>query len=93
MGTTISQDHSVALQPTQAGADPCILFRRCREVSPSLDGRNIANTSPRFPVPVLRRSCCVPLQRQSHDVQVGVIVGRPLRGFLRVRYVYANNSS
>ena len=93
MGTTISQDHSVTLQSTQTGADPCVLFGRCREVSPSMDGRNIANTSPHFPFPVLCWPRCVPLQRQSHDLQVGVIVGRPLHSFLRMHHVHANNSS
>ena len=57
-----------------------------------MDGRNVANPSPRFTFPVLRWPCCVPLQRESHDLQVGVIVGRRLHRFLRVLYVHANNS-
>ena len=58
-----------------------------------MDRRSVAHASPHFPLPVLRRPCCVPLQRQSHDLQVGIIVGRPLRGSLRVLHLHANNSS
>ena len=93
MGMMISKDHSIALHSTQASADPRILFRRCREVSPSMGRRCLAHASPHFPLPFLCRPCCVPLQRQSHDLQVGVIMGRPLRGSLRVHHLHADISS
>jgi hypothetical protein len=63
MGTKVSQDHSVTLQPTQTSAYPCVLFRRRREVSPAMDRRNFTNASPRFPIPFLRRPGCVSMQR------------------------------
>ena len=93
MGTTISQDHSVAIQSSQESTYPSVLFRRRRQVSPAMDRRCTAHSSPRFPVPVLRRPCCVPLQCQSHDLQIGVIVGRPLRGSLRMHHLHASISS
>ena len=64
MGTTISQDHSVAIQSTQTSAHPCVLCRRRREVSlsPTMDRRCLAHASPHFPLPVLCRPCCIPLQ-------------------------------
>ena len=68
MGTTISQDHSVAIQPTQASTYPFFLCRRCREMSPAMDRRCLAHTSPHFSVPLLRWPCCFPLQRQCHDL-------------------------
>ena len=83
MGATISQDHSVAIQSSQTSADPCVLCRRRREVSPdspTMDRRYLTHASPHFSVPVLRWTCCVPLRCQSHDLQVGVIVGWPLHG-------------
>ena len=52
--------------------------------------RHLTHASPHFSVPVLCWPCYIPLQRQSHDLQVGVIVGRPLHGSLRVHHVYAN---
>ena len=93
MGATISQDHSVALRSTQASKDPRVLFRRRREVSPAMGRRCLAHASPHLPLPFLRRPRCLPLQRQSHDLQVSVIVGRPLRGSIRVHHLHANISS
>ena len=61
MGTTISQDHSVTLHSRQTSADPCVLFRRRREVSPAVGGRCLAYSSPHLPLPFLRRPCCLPL--------------------------------
>ena len=58
-----------------------------------MGGRCLAHASPYFPLPVLRRPCCLPLQRQSYDIQVGVIVGRPLRGCIRVHHLHAIISS
>ena len=94
MGATISQDHSVPpVHSTQTSADPCVLFRRYREVSPAMDRRCLAHASPRFPLPVLCRPCCVPLPRQSHNLQIAIVVGRPLRDSLWVHDLHANNSS
>ena len=93
MGTTISQDYSVAIRSRQASTNPCFLFRRRREVSPAMGRRCLAHPSSHFPLPLLRWPCCVSLQRPYHDFQVGVIVGQPLRGSLRVHHLYANNSS
>ena len=59
MGATISQDHSVAIQSTQTSAHPCVLCRRRREVSPTMDRRCLAHASPHFPLPVLCRPCCI----------------------------------
>jgi hypothetical protein len=64
--------------------------------SPSLPHDLHARTFERvqhFPLPILRRSCCFPMQRQSHDLQIGVVVGWPLHGSLRVHHMHANNSS
>ena len=93
MGTTISQAHSVTLHSRQTSADPRVLFRRRREVPPAMGGRCLAHSSPHIPVSVLRRPCCLPLQRRSHDLRVGVIVGRPLRGAIRVHHLHADTSS
>jgi hypothetical protein len=59
MGAKIPQGHSLALQSTQASPNSCVLCRRCREVSPSVGGRNIAHASSHFPVPILRRPGCL----------------------------------
>ena len=67
MGSKIPKGHSVALQPSQKGADSCVFRRRCREVSPSMGGRNITHTPPHFPIPILRRPRCIPIKYQSHD--------------------------
>ena len=93
MGTTVSQDHSVALRSAQASKDPRVLFRRRREMSPTMGGRCLAHASSHLPLPFLRRPCCLPLQRQSHDLQVGVIVGRPLCSSIRVHHLHADISS
>ena len=58
-----------------------------------MDRRCFAHTSPHFPLLVFCWSRYIPLQRQFHDLQVGVIVGQPLRGFLRVHHMHANISS
>jgi hypothetical protein len=63
MGTKISQDHTATIQSSQASADPYVLFRRRREVPPSMGSRSLTHTSTHFPVPVLRRPRRVPMQR------------------------------
>jgi hypothetical protein len=62
-------------------------------MSSPVGGRYPTNASPHFPVPLLRRPGCVSLQRQPDDIQIGVIVGRPLHGSVRVDHVHANNPS
>ena len=58
-----------------------------------MDSRNITHPSPYFPVPVLRRSRCLPTERQSHNFQVGVVVGRPLYGSVRMYHTHAGFST
>ena len=55
-----------------------------------MDRRCLAYASSPFPLPVLCRPRCVPLQRQPHVLQVSVVMGRPLRGSLRVHHMHAN---
>jgi hypothetical protein len=55
--------------------------------------RCLTHTSTYIPVPVFRRPCCVPMQRQLYDLQAGVVVGRPLHDSIRVHHVHANNPS
>ena len=55
-----------------------------------MDSRNITHTSPHFPVPVLRRPCRVPIERPSHDLQIGVIMGRHLHDPLWMYHIDAN---
>ena len=90
MGTKVHQGHFVALQSPQASTDSCVLFRRCRETSPTVGGRNIADTYPHFPVPVLRRPCHLSMERQSHVFQGGVVMGRDLLDSVRMDHIYAN---
>ncbi|KAI9434044.1 hypothetical protein H4582DRAFT_2060436 [Lactarius indigo] len=63
VGTKIPQGHSTTLQPTQACADPCFLFRGRREISRSMGGRSTTDAAARFLVPVLCRRLCVPMER------------------------------
>ena len=58
-----------------------------------MGGRNFANTSPHFPVPILRRPGCIPIERQYDYFQIGVVMGRCLHGSVRMRYIDANISS
>ena len=90
MGSKIPQGHFVALQSRQESTDPCVLFRRCRETSPSVGSRNIAYTSPHFPLPVLRRPRCVSMERQSHVFHGGVVMGRDLLDSVRMDHIDAN---
>ena len=62
-------------------------------MSPSVGGRNIANASPHFPIPVLRRPRCLPIERQYYDFQACVVVGRHLHGSIRMRHIDAKLSS
>ena len=93
MGTKIPQSHAVTLQSTQASTDPFVLFRRRREVSPTLGSRNIAHASPHLPVPVLRRPRCVPMQCQYDGFQVGIVMGRRLHGSVWLHHADADLSS
>ena len=93
MGTKIPQGHSDALQSTQACTDPFVLCRRRRELSPSMGSRNIADACPHFPVPVLRRPGCVPIQCQYDDFQVTAVVGRRLHGPVWMYHIDAHLSS
>ena len=90
MGSKIPQGHFVALQSRQESTDPCVLFRRCRKASPSEGGRNIALTSPHFPLPFLRRPRCVSMERKSHMFQGGVGRGLHLLDSVRMHHIYAN---
>ena len=93
MGSKIPQSYPLALPSTQASTAPYILFRRCRKVSPSMGGRCIADTPPHFPVPILRRSGCALVEREYFDFQIGVVMGRPLHGSVRMHHTHANLSS
>ena len=75
MGTKVSQGHPVALQSAQALTVSCLPCRRSRKTSPSVDSQSFAYTSPHFPLPVLRRSGCFPIEHQSHSFQIGAVVG------------------
>ena len=90
MGSKIPLGHFDALQSPQASKDSCVFFRRRREASPSLDGRNIAYTSPHFLVPVLRRPRRVSMERQSHVFQAGVVMGLHLLDSVRMHHIYTN---
>ena len=93
MGTKIPKVNSVALQSTQASPDPCVLFRRRRETSPSVGGRDITDASPHFSVPVLLWPSRLSIERQSHYLQAGAVMGQRLRGSVRMRHIDANHSS
>ena len=55
-----------------------------------MGGRNIADTYPHFPLPVLRRPRCVFMERQPHVFQVGVVMGRDLLDSVRMLHIDAN---
>ena len=55
-----------------------------------MGGRNIADTSPHFPLPVLRRPRCLSMERQSHMFKGGVVMGRNLLDSVRMDHNDAN---
>ena len=59
-------------------------------MSPFVGGRNITDTSPHFPLPFLRRSRCVSMERQSDVLQIGVVMGRDLLDSVRMDHTDAN---
>ena len=55
-----------------------------------MGGRNIADTYPHFPLPVLRRPRGVSMECQSDVFQVGVVMGRDLLDSVRMLHIDAN---
>ena len=87
VGMTIPQCDPNTLPPTQASSHSCVLRKRRREVSASVGGRSIAHYATSFRIPLLRRPGCLPVERQSHYLQGGVVLDRPLYSSLRLHHV------
>ena len=90
MGMKISQGYPVTLQSAQASTNSCVPCQRNWETFPLMDSGSTIRTSPHFPVPILCWPCCFPLERWSHNFQVGAVVGQCLHSSLQMHHVHAN---